>query len=37
MSKTTYTITRRILAVWLTIGGFIAAFITISGFACAVF
>lgn len=37
MSKTAYTITRHILAVWLAIGGFIAAFITIGGFACAVF
>lgn len=35
MSKTTYTITRRLLAAWLTVGGFAAAFITIAGFACA--
>lgn len=35
MSKTTYTITRRLIAVWLTVGGFAAAFITIGGFACA--
>ncbi len=35
MSKTTYTITRRLLAAWLTVGGFAAAFITVAGFACA--
>lgn len=35
MSKTTYTVTRRLLAAWLTVGGFAAAFITIAGFACA--
>ena len=35
MSKTTYTITRRLLAAWLTVGGFAAAFITIAGFICA--
>ena len=35
MSKTTYTLTRRLLAAWLTVGGFAAAFITIGGFVCA--
>ena len=35
MSKTTYTLTRRLLAAWLTVGGFAAAFITVAGFACA--
>jgi len=35
MSKTTYTVTRRLLAAWLAVGGFAAAFITIAGFACA--
>lgn len=35
MSKTTYTITRSLLAAWLTVGGFAAAFITVAGFACA--
>lgn len=35
MSKTTYTVTRRLLAAWLAVGGFAAAFITVAGFACA--
>jgi len=35
MSKNTYTVIHRLLAAWLAVGGFAAAFITIAGFACA--